>query len=405
MRTVAYWLALALIFTIPAESFVELPGLGTLSRLVALAAGAVWLFSVAGSGTVRKPTLFHGLIFLFICWNFASIFWSISQESSIKHAFLYVRMVGLVLICWDLFATESEYRAGLQSYVLGLYVPVLSVIVNYSQGDPDVTRFTASGLGANGTATVAALGLPVALYLAFSAAKNTAQKVLRIVNLVYVPAALFGIALTATRFGMIMAMPAIVFGVASLARLKLAQRTFVFVLLTIGMVGVATAVPESNLRRLGTVVDEISYGDLNGRVGFWREGLEVWMSNPILGVGSGTFLHAVESGRDSHNSFIMVLTELGVIGFLLFGLVVAMALALAWKHPKWEFRFWITLLTVWLLGNLAISMADSKRTWFLLAMLAVSAGLKRYRSEVDNRGLLDGDNSRAYSQQYSAHRV
>jgi O-antigen ligase len=205
---------------------------------------------------------------------------------------------------------------------------------------------------------------------------------LKFINFAYIPVALFTISLTGTRFALIMAVPALFFGVTSLSRVKLALRALIFVLLLGSMLLLSREVPEWSYKRLGTVVDEITTGDLSSRTAFWKEGLETWARSPFVGLGAGVFPRVIESGRDAHNSMIAILVELGVVGLLLFGLVLAVSVSQAWQLPKWEFRFWMTIIVVLFLGNMVLTLENSKRTWFLLSMLAVSARLYRQNQVV-----------------------
>ncbi|MCG2694086.1 O-antigen ligase family protein [Candidatus Parcubacteria bacterium] len=56
------------------------------------------------------------------------------------------------------------------------------------------------------------------------------------------------------------------------------------------------------------------------RVASWREGLELWTQNPLFGIGIGNYTIGLPKpyGQPSHNIFLMVLAELGAVGFLLY---------------------------------------------------------------------------------------
>ena len=59
MRRYAYWLMLALVFTLPWENVAELPGIGRVSRLVGLLLAVTWVLAVIESGWVRAPRVSH----------------------------------------------------------------------------------------------------------------------------------------------------------------------------------------------------------------------------------------------------------------------------------------------------------------------------------------------------------
>ena len=59
------------------------------------------------------------------------------------------------------------------------------------------------------------------------------------------------------------------------------------------------------------------------RVASWKQGFSVWKNNPILGTGIGNY--TIESrelnSQPTHNIFLLVLVELGIVGFVLYFLI------------------------------------------------------------------------------------
>ncbi len=75
-------------------------------------------------------------------------------------------------------------------------------------------------------------------------------------------------------------------------------------------------------------------GDLsNGRYELWRLTFDIWKQNPILGAGAGALLDSY--GVSTHNSFIQVLAEMGIAGFISFVSLVLVTLSKSFK--KYEF--------------------------------------------------------------------
>jgi len=70
-------------------------------------------------------------------------------------------------------------------------------------------------------------------------------------------------------------------------------------------------------------VNEESAG---GRLDIWSEGLEMLRAHPLFGVGYGQFVESSESGLTAHNSVVLSLAELGVVGtFFWLALIVVAA--------------------------------------------------------------------------------
>lgn len=378
MKNIAYGLSLVVIFLVPSGEFVK-TGLGTASRTAGLLLGAVWLASVFQAGRARKVSLFHAALGVFLLWHALSVFWSINVDASLARLFSLTRMLLLTVILWDLYTTTERIRAGLQAFVLGAYVPVISTISNYTAATHgDWTRYSSSGNNSNSTAIIITMAMPLALHLALSPAPGSWRRwgsILKIANYVFVPAAVVGAALTGTRFAIVMSVPTLIYFVLMIRRLKSAARIPAFAALGITMVVVASAVPDSLIRRLASLQEEASSGDLNGRTQYWKEGIQVWMDRPLTGVGTNTFTHAVPSGRSAHNSFVAILTELGLVGLILFGAVLLVASMHAWRHPPSEMYFWLTLFVILLLGNLPLTYAYMRGMWLLLGLLVASSSL------------------------------
>ena len=379
MRAWAYRLSLVFVFTVPWETAV-VSGLGTLSRTAGLALAAFWLLAVLYSGHFRKIGLLHVLAVLFLLWTGCSVFWTADVAMTFERFISTLQMVVLLVILWDLYTTPSAVRSGLQAYVLGAYVIEALLIFSFLE-NPDIGRYQALSTTSNGTGVILAIGIPLAWELAASARGAIKGQVLRILNYAYVPLAVFCIALTATRFVMIMAVPGMLFGVATLGRLKPAWRLAVFIAICGTLLWFPTIIPERSLERLGTVDEEIMSGDLNRRTIFWQEGIDLWKEHPLTGIGAATFERVSPSGRSAHNSFVAILAELGLVGLLLYGLIWATVVFQAWNQPRWESRLWMTVLAVLFVANNALTMAHSKQSWLFFGLLAASWSASRVRGE------------------------
>ena len=376
MRALTYWLSLVMIFMMPWEGVVVLPGLGTASRLMGLLVAGLWLFTIIVTGKVRKPIPVYLFIFLYFMWNMLSILWTVDVDETLIRVVALARMAGLALIILDLYDTPTAVRSGLQAYLLGLFVPAGSVITNFLNGSQSTFgRYSASGDNANTTSILLAFGVPLAWYLAISIDSDKRWRVLKMINYAYIPLGIGAIVLTATRFALVMTFPAIIFGLVTLTRLSAVQRGLIFVLLTITLWTLPTYIPQSSFERLATAGESISSGNLNGRVAIWQEGFEVWLQHPFIGIGTAAFESIVPSGRAAHNSFLAILTETGVLGLLLFSMILYLAVVHAQRMPRWDAWFWLTLLVVWGLGNMVLTWSHTKSSWLFFSLLFTHVNL------------------------------
>jgi O-antigen ligase len=376
MRTAVYWFSLVLVFFIPCESAADISAVGTVTRAIGLGVAAIWAATVVLRGRVRRPVVFHVAFFLFVLWNVVSIFWSFDPIGTRQRILTYIQTLGLVFILWDLYTTPGSLRAALQAYVLGAYVSVGGAIYNYLGGvQAGYQRYSAFHYNPDGLGFVLVLGIPVALYLSASNDDDKTARILRLVNYIYIPAALLAIVLSATRTSFLASIPAMMFGLGSLTRLRLRQWVPICTLLLLAAYFLYPLLPEYSLERLAGTGTNIAEGDLGGRLFTWRQGIAVFMEHPFLGVGSGAFREAVGVGKLAHNSFLSVLVELGMIGFLLYALVLAIVIYKAARQSRWLSSFWLTVLAVWALEAASLTLEHRKQSWLFLSLVVVSSSL------------------------------
>lgn len=383
MRSIAFALSLVFIFIVPWEGLVRFP-LGTLARSLGLVVGLIWLATLLIQGRMRKFTPYHVMVCLFVLWNAVSVMWSEDPNRSVAHLRTWVQTLVLVFIMWDLYTTRTTILAGLQAYILGAYVAVGSAIQNYLSGNAYYTnyqRFSPGDTNPDGFGFILALGIPLAWYLAGSKGTGRLGSLFKFINYAYIPAAFIGLALSGTRTALVASLVGMGFGLISLTRIRLWARIAIFLLLT-GVIFFLWPYVQTleSFQRLGTTATELTQGDLNNRTNNWREGLDTFVEHPIIGVGSNMYRSQNSLGKVGHNSFISVLVELGLVGFFLFAVILAIVFNQAWSHPyKWEKSFWLTVFTVWAIGSSTLTWEHRKTTWLFLSFIVASAALARQR--------------------------
>jgi O-antigen ligase len=403
MRTLALWLSLVFIFTIPWEGAFNVAELGTISRITGVLMATVWLASLVITRRFRKPHPFLILVSIFIGWNVLSVFWSLGVDETLRQLKTYAQLGLMAWILWDLYTTSKTLRAALQTFILGAYVALGSTIFNYCTGqeisagagqdisDYSEGRYSGAGINAVELALILALGLPVAWHLATSSAKSLRDNILRILNGLYIPASLFAITLTGSRTSLFVVAPGLLYILGTANRIRPLCRILVLAFLVGALLVIRPSVPEPTVERLSTTSASIAEGDLGGRGILWRETFERFSEHPVLGVGSGA-LHSSNVLRTvAHNTFLSVLAEVGLTGFTLFvGVLVIVAFQLR-NQPKSFSTLWISVLAIWAMGNFSLTLESSKLTWLILSLVVVSAGLfKVCDSVVDSSPLAAG---------------
>jgi O-antigen ligase len=376
MRTFVFRLSLVLIFMMPWEGLVEF-GLGTALKLVGIVLAICWAATVVMTGRMRRPTSFFAVTFAFVLWVAMSVLWSADPGRSIGHVATWAQSLVLVVILLDLYRTRASILSGLQAFILGAYVAVIGAVSNYFAGTPFYShydRFSPGETNPDGFGFIIALGVPVAWYLAISAGTGRFRPLLRIVNYVYIPAAFLGLALSGTRTATVAALAGMAFGLVALRRLRMATRVAVVVVVALGIYLLLPVVqPLRSFERLGTTATEATEGTWNGRLLNWAQGLETFSEHPVAGVGAYMYPSVNVLGKAAHNTFLAVLVELGVIGFVLFMGILTIVVGHAFTLPPWERGFWLTVLLVWTIGSTTLTWGHRTTTWLFLTFLVASS--------------------------------
>ena len=395
MRRLTYLSTLVLIFSLPWEDSIVLPGIGSLARLMGFVVATFWLATIVLEGRFRKPNLFHVLVLFFFLWNFVTLFWSSDIEYSIQRITTYSQIFLLMLIYWDVYRKPEELMAGLQAYVFGAYVLIGSTIYNYLTNNIAVRyegRYSATGINANDVALILILGLPIglpiAMQLLFVARKNMIGTLLRVIDIMYIPLCVFAIFLTGSRTSLIAVIPFVVFIIAT-QRIKLERKVFLFALLLISILVLIPFVPQTLINRIGTIGSSISQADMGGRLTMWRKSIVILAQHPIFGVGGGTIDHTI--GGAVHNTFIAVATETGFIGLTFFLSILGLVIYDVVRLPKASAGLWLAIFTTWAIGAFSLSWEFRKLTWIILSFIVIESNFGKQDIEQQENVALSQD--------------
>lgn len=379
MKKLAYYISLLMIFASSWENIALVEGIGRISKVIGILLACVWLVGVLLTGEIRRPRIFHISVALFVTWSAASLLWTVDVEATLAMAKTFVQLLIMVFILWDLLRTTVDVERAMQAYVLGGFVSIGSVAVNYWQSVEVMhQRFAASGFNPNDFSLIVALGMPMAWYLAVLSDRANSSRILRMLNFIFLPAALMGILLAASRGSLIAVSPFAILLAVSLTRLSFWPRVLIGIGVGCLIVALPFIAPADSVNRLLTAGESISSGDMNGRVAIWKEGLQALTPHQLLGVGSGAFSSATPPNtKSAHNVFISILVEVGPIGLALFiWLLVLVGLATT-RLPRWQAWLWSVVLLIWLLGALVHTWEQRKQTWLVFSFVTVSAAAVR----------------------------
>jgi O-antigen ligase len=366
----------ALMASIPLENLTVLPAIGSISRLVgALAAMAVLLDSMMAL-EFRSPHPAHAPLALFVIWSGWTCFWSVNPDLTAERLITNLQLLVLVWLIWQSVRDLRQLRILLEGYVLGSCGAVVFTIINSRNLVAiDLTRYAGAGADPNELGITLVLSLPMTYYLCTTA--RTWQS--RVFWLFPIPLCLTGVVLTASRAGLIATMVAFLgvslWQAASSSRMRYATLIACVLILIAGL----ATVPKANLTRYASIAGEVSSGSVGKRTIIWREGMELFQHRPLTGIGAATFGYASAPllGKDlvAHNVYVSVLTETGIIGFLIFSLALSMFFIAAVHLGFAERSLWLTVMVIWCIGVMSLTWEYKKVTWSVFALLIATAGM------------------------------
>lgn len=375
IHRIAFALLVLYAFSFPFQGAVVIEGLGSVSRLVGMAAFAVGILAIATRDgvRVRAPSLFLVVAGTYILWVVVTYFWSIVPSTTIGEATTYAQLAALVWLVHQFVRDHADLDVLWQAFVLGCTVMVgigVEAFIGSAGGFRDV-----GGFNANGFAIVASLAIP----MAWGLATRRAHPRLQWLNLAYPVLAMVAVVLGASRGGLVTATIALLVVPATMGRLGWVARLVLFVGLVVAIEGgssiVRTAFPElqANLERLAEVDEQLTGGTLTGRTNIWAAGVEVFATSPVVGVGMGGFNAAVlpilGEPRSAHNAFLSVAVGAGIIGLLLYLVLVALPLVGVLATPARRVEH-LVLYVALLVAMLPTNSEDDKFVWFIFAGLA-----------------------------------
>jgi hypothetical protein len=386
MNRIAYGLLWFQVFILPWELFrtfqetAYLPRIGTLGRIVGFVLlPLVFLDILDRGGRVRPLGLFHVATVAFVWWAGMSLFWSLDPEETYEKLWTYLQLAVFTWLIWELARTETRQLGLLQAYVLGAYVSAFDTVAKFLSGSlSHAARFAATGFNPNDLGFTLVLALPMAWYLALA----RRGKLVRWVNLLYLPIGMAAVLLTASRGAFIPAVVSLLIMPWTLSKHSWPMRAAVCGLVLASALVLNNVIPVYSWERLAAATSEIETGEFSDRAGIWQAGVKLFQQHPVAGVGAGAFGAAVEpilgERRAPHQTFLSVLVGQGLIGLFLFFAMFAVAVAPVPRMPGLTRTFWTVILLTLAVGLQPRTWDYRKPLWFILGVLAAQAAATVY---------------------------
>ena len=107
------------------------------------------------------------------------------------------------------------------------------------------------------------------------------------------------------------------------------------------------------------------YGSGSGRLDLWQRSVSDWWENPIFGRGLGFAL--LEYNHVTHNTYLQVLSEMGLVGILLFLLLISFFLKRAFRTDKILFCVIVGIL----FQIMFLDAVDNRCLWVVFCWIAM----------------------------------
>ncbi|MEO8391821.1 MAG: O-antigen ligase family protein [Chloroflexota bacterium] len=310
-------------------------------------------------------------------------------------ALTFVQLFVLLWLVGRIFENEDDQFLFFLIFAILVTISAFSAITEVAT--PVTTGIIrASGLagGANKATRYFTVDFVILLFLFLQRGKHHLPKWVTPVLIVAMIVNIGGVIATASRSGLaLLAVATIVFLVLTLfaqRKRKVSPQAIAGIVAAVCVIGLASAVllPSELVNNLDTRISRTEETDdtitTNVRLGFWRAGFDMWVDHPFDGVGVGLFsrflpqygaayvpTHYLIYG--AHNSYVAMLSETGLIGFVLFIAMHVVALRWYWRALRGEDEqlaaytaLWLTILVVIMIGGITKQDNYERLLWLAL---------------------------------------
>jgi O-antigen ligase len=325
---------------------------------------------------MRRPGLVQWLVLALYLYFACSYFWTVEQEATLEKIRAYFQVMMVVWLTWEVAKTPQHLRGMLRALVAGCWVLAILTWMNFSSVSAVAgqIRFVAEGQDPNDVARFLDLGFaPAALLFATETGWLT-----RMLAMLYVPAGLLAVLLTASRGGFSAALAALLGSAILLVMWRPRAAAMVFVGLAVTVGALFLFVPAGSVERLATIPEQLGSGDWNDRLNIWNAGWHAFTLAPWRGYGAGTFTTAagLATGDTAHNTVMAVLVSGGLAATAIFLAILAGVAWAVWRTSGLLRVALGTTLAVWLITAMVGSVEESRFTWLLFGMMALAGRLE-----------------------------
>ncbi len=299
----------------------------------------VWVYRmIAGQGRmeITFPVRLFGLVAAaLVVWSLSSGLWAADPHSAVSSAARLAQGPLLMLVIVSFVQAGPALTNLCYVYVFGA---ALSAVAGLAGLIHSASPRLAGGVGdPNFTAAVLVSAVALSLFMALAPARSRVYRVAMLVTSVICLVAVF---LTQSRGGVVALGVVFVLAVVFAGRARAQILGMTLVVASVAAIYLVLLAPPHAFSRLG----DLRSGGGTGRTDLWSIALQVFERHPVRGVGLENFevvspIYAVTTDTDlpradvvvtqgapTHNTYLQILAELGIVGEVLFLGVLAVVL-------------------------------------------------------------------------------
>lgn len=380
---------LGLVFTIATLPIIdllpEIPLFSSVVPLIGAATLAGYLFQskLPEKKSTNKLNMVNLFALLFIFWAILSNPEAALTASYRNWLFTFVQLWILLALSGTMLKETKYQKTVMVIFAIAAMISAIFAIFQGNITEDALTSARVSGLATN--ANQAARYFVVAMIFFYYLRMKSKDPMSRFLFLLGIIITFLGVFFTVSRSGILL-----LFGAAGLILIMQPQTKNKASLVALVLTGllILSFFSDNIFKIIGSIFPSITEGtDTVGlRYNLWRAGWGMWLDHPIQGVGIGMYnsnlwrymqglIGPTVGKASSHNTYIQVLSETGIIGFVLFMAMLVNALKNLWpskdntQQGDDDFRhMWLIILIVISVGGITITDLANKLLWMVMGI-------------------------------------